>query len=374
MEKEIRVLHICGSITTSGGVGTFLMNYYRNINTREIQFDFLSHNDTEESLVKEINKMGGNVYKITSKSEGIWKNIKETFSFINRKSEHDIIHIHTASTTSFMYLLIAKLAKKKVRIIHSHATDLEKPKGSFQHKIHNFLRPIMLFLATDLFACSKAAGAWLYGNEVKNKVKVINNAIDATKFIYSDDKSLQIKERLGINGRFVIGNIGRFSYPKNHHFIIDIFSEIIKLNSNSVLLLIGDGELLEEIKQKVIKLKIENNVKFLGIRSDIPDLLRAMDVFLLPSRFEGLPVVLVEAQASGLNIFATDSITSEVEITNLVTRLPISESPKYWAEKIIEESKDRIRENTYEEILKSGYDIKNSAKWLEEFYTGSVLK
>jgi len=368
LKNSIRVLHICGSITTSGGVGTFLMNYYKDIDRKKIQFDFVSHNETEQSLVEEINRMGGNVYKVTPKSESFVKNIIEMFKMINKKSVHDVIHIHTASTTSFLYLLAAKLAGKRVRIIHSHGTDLEKPKGSFQHRIHKMLRSLVLFLATDLFACSKAAGEWMYGQKNIDKVTVINNAVDAKKFKYNEANVLKIKKRMSLEEKFVIGNIGRFSYPKNHHFMIEIFNEIIKIKPSIVLLLIGDGEAFDEIKQIVRNLGLDNYVQFLGIRKDIPELLQAMDVFLLPSRFEGLPVVLIEAQASGIKIFATDTITKEVEITDLVTWLPINESPEYWAKKIIEQSNNLERKNTYQQIVDSGYDIKSNAKWLEKFY------
>ncbi|ARK32452.1 glycosyltransferase family 1 protein [Halalkalibacter krulwichiae] len=374
MSHKVKVLHICGSITSSGGVGAFLMNYYKNVDINKVQFDFLTHNNTEEQLVKEINDMGGSVIKITPKSISIWKNIYEAFKIINKRSPHEIIHIHTASTTSFLYLLIAKLAGKKKRIVHSHATDLEKPKGSFQHRIHNLLRPIMLSLSTDLFACSEAAGDWLFGVERRSKVRLVNNAIDSKKFLYNKRKAEQIRNSMNIDDKLVIGNIGRFSYPKNHHFIIDIFNEVVKVNPNALLLLIGSGELIDEIKQKVFELKLNNKVKFLGVRNDIPDLLNAMNVFLLPSKFEGLPVALIEAQASGLKIYATDTITSEVEVTELVTRLPISESPRFWAEKIIQDSNQLVRKSTYEEIVKSGYDIKSNAKWLENFYFNKTFK
>lgn len=364
----IRVLHICGSITTSGGVGSFLMNYYRNIDREKIQFDFLSHQETEKQLVNEIKEMGGQVYMITPKSVSFIKNIQESIKIINKKSEHDIIHIHTASTTSFVYLLIAKLAGKKVRIIHSHATALEKPKGSFQYKIHNLLRPLILFLATDLFACSKAAGIWLYGRRNIDKVKIINNAIDVQKFIYSNTRANEIKRSMNLDGKLVIGNIGRFEYPKNHHFLIDIFNEIIQINHNAILLLIGNGKLIDEIKQKVNELNLGNYVQFLGIRRDIPDLLLAMDIFILTSRFEGFPVVLLEAQASGLPIFASDTITDEVEITNLITRLPIIETSQYWAKIIVEKSKYILRKDSYKELVDYGYDIKTNAKTLEKIY------
>ena len=367
MSKVIRVLHICGSITLDGGMGTFLMNYYRNINREKIQFDFLTHNDTDKNLVKEINDLGGEVHKITPKSQNIFQNIKQTFKYINRKSPHQIIHVNTASTTSFFYLFVAKLAGKKIRVVHSHGTDLEKPKGSFQHRIHNILRPLLLLTATDLFACSQAAGKWLYGDKNLQQVKVIKNAIVASRFTYSMEKSQEMKKAMNLEDRYIIGHIGRFSFVKNHHFLIDVFNELTKINPHVMLLLIGTGELTDEIKQKVNELHLNGFVRFLGIRSDIPQLLSAMDVFILPSRSEGLPLVLIEAQAAGIKIFATNVITDEVNITDLVTMLSIDDSPKFWAEKIADNLQYK-RQNTYKDIIESGYDIHSNVKWLERFY------
>ena len=235
------------------------------------------------------------------------------------------------------------------------------------------MRPLLLLTATDLFACSKAAGEWLYGVKHAGKTKVINNAIVASRFIYSEKKSQEMKKALNLEDRYIVGNIGRFSYPKNHHYLIDIFYELTKINANVTLLLIGAGELVDEIKQKVNELQLNEYVRFLGTRKDIPELLSAMDIFLLPSKFEGLPLVLIESQAAGVKIFASNIITEEVEITDLVTRLSLDDSPKCWAERIAGTLK-YDRRDTHKDIIESGYDIHSNAKWLEEFYAVALRR
>lgn len=370
--RKIKVLHICGSITSSGGVGVLLMNYYKNIDRDKIQFDFLTHHATDPLLIEEIQKLGGNVLQITPKSKGIFKNIIESFKVINKNSIHDVIHVHTASTTSFLYLLIARIAGKKVRIIHSHATNLEKPEGSFQHKIHKLLRTLVKLSATDYFACSRAAGEWLYGEKEIDKVYVLKNAIDIKTFVYDFKKSNDIKDKFNINGKLVVGSIGRMCYQKNQLFLLDIFNEICKINDNSVLLLVGDGELRNELEMKIKQLNLEQNVILTGNRNDVNDLLQAMDIFVLPSLFEGLPVVLIEAQASGLKVIASDTITDEVGVTDLFSTCSLGDSPQKWAEIIINKSDRYVREDQTLQIREGGYDIGQAAKWLELFYTNKI--
>lgn len=359
----MKVLHIVGNLSC-GGVGAFLMNNYRNIDRAKVQFDFLVHNKEVQYYEQEINKLGGTVYKTVSKGANIIRNVYETMKYI-KLSKCDVVHIHTASTTSCINLLLAKISGKKVRIVHSHGTNLEKEQGSFQHKIHKILMPMMNKLATHKFACSKAAGKWLFGDN--ENVIVINNAIDSDKFKYDKEEAERLKSNMNLSKKNVIGFVGRFSDQKNPLFLIDICNEIIKSIPNSIFLLVGDGELEVEMKNKISQLGIDEYFRFLGKRDDINSLMQVMDVMLLPSKFEGLPVVVIEAQASGLPCVISNNITKEVDITGLVEFVGLDESLEIWSQKV-KECLKKNRIDTQNKIIESKYDIKHNVKEIEMYY------
>ena len=197
--------------------------------------------------------------------------------------------------------------------------------------------------------------------------KVINNAIDTDLYTYNKEKSLEVRRKLGIEGKFVVGHVGRFNYPKNHKFIVDVFDEVQKMEPDSVLMLVGDGDLRGEIEDKVKALGLVDKVKFMGVRSDVNELMQAMDVFLFPSLYEGLPVTMVEAQASGLKCIISDKVPTECALTDNVQVVKLGDSPKIWANQVLE-YKNYERRNTKPDIEKANFDIKANAKWLQEFY------
>ncbi|GIP39898.1 hypothetical protein J31TS4_31780 [Paenibacillus sp. J31TS4] len=221
-------------------------------------------------------------------------------------------------------------------------------------------------------ACSNVAGDWLFGKvrlkTNKSKPLLINNAIESEKFQFNPNTRRDIRAVLGIKDKFVIGHVGRFSEQKNHEFLIDIFKDIIIRKSNSVLLLIGKGDMEERIRKKVISLGLEGSVLFLGERSDIHTIMQAMDVFVLPSLYEGLPVVAIEAQASGLKCFLSDSIARDSDITGDVEFITLNGSTEDWVKKLLHYYKGYERQDTLNKIIDKGYDIKNSAAWLEKLY------
>ena len=218
--------------------------------------------------------------------------------------------------------------------------------------------------ATHLFACGKEAGEWMFCGA---NFEILNNAIDASRYIYNEETRALMHSQLGIEkDELVIGHVGRFCYPKNHSFLVDIFDEVSK-KIPCKLLLVGDGELRHEIEEKVKEKKLDDSVIFSGIRSDVADLMQAMDVFVFPSNYEGLPVTMVEAQAAGLPCLISDKVPIECKKTDLVQQMPLACSSEVWAKKVLELS-SILRRNTYEEIKKVDFDIQENAAKLQEFY------
>ena len=222
--------------------------------------------------------------------------------------------------------------------------------------------------ANNYFACSEEAGEWLFGKKIinNNQLKIFKNAINCTEFKFNEDKRKWMRKELGLENKLVIGHVGRFNPQKNHKFLIDIFNEVYKKNKESVLLLVGEGDLLEEMKKYVNKLQLEEAVKFLGLRSDIADLMQSMDVFLFPSKYEGLGVVLIEAQAAGLRCLTSKGTPKEADVTDTVEFLSLEKSAKEWAKIILEGNNNR---NSYiKSINDKGYDVETNINWLTNFY------
>ena len=266
-------------------------------------------------------------------------------------------------------LFFAKIIQIPNRIIHSHNSDDEIKISFFRKILININKILMHFSVTDYWACSEIAGKWMFKNR---NFRVIHNAINVSDFVYNESIRQKVRTKLGLlKNEFVIGHVGRFSYQKNHDFLIDVFNEVHRRLPEAVLILIGDAvedELyLNKAKQKVKELNLVENVRFLGIRNDVPDLMQAMDCFILPSRFEGLPLVGIEAQTSGLWCYFSDVITNEIRITDLTNFISLNNSPEIWAKKIIK-NKNYKRRDASKEIIKAGYDINIEIKKMQKFY------
>lgn len=367
----IRVLHIV-NIMNRGGLETMIMNLYRNIDRTKVQFDFLTHNTQPGDYDDEIKELGGNIYSVVSRRQGLLKNRRQLMEFFRNHPEYQIVHMHVSSVSYMTPLKIATMANVPTRVIHSHSSKPER--GSIHKILHMINQRKIKKYATNYFACSDVAAKWLYGNDLYSKldISLVNNSIDARKFIFNKKVRERIREEFNISDKFVIGHVGRFQKPKNHNFLINIFKEIHNINPNVVLMLVGRGELEKQIKNKVRNLELSNDVIFMGVRSDIPELLQAMDVFLFPSLHEGLPVTLVEAQAAGLRIIASDSITEEICLTNLVKFLSLKQPASEWAKEVLNYIDGYERKDTFDEISNAGYDMKTLAKELENFYISKV--
>lgn len=356
--EPIRVLQVVPNMQ-QGGLENFIMNIYRNINRKKVQFDFLVHYKEEKYFDKEIEKLGGKIFRFSLREDNkILSYMKQLDRFFQEHKEYKIVHCHMSSI-GFILFLIAKKNGIKIRIAHSHNADTEKTLKGFIKSI--LIKPLK-YVSTVNFACSQKAGKFLFGNR---KFEVIPNAIDVQKFEYNPVIRKRIREKYNLEDFFVIGHVGRFNVQKNHEFLIDVFNELLKTKPKSKLILIGEGELQDKIKNKVKELKIEDNVLFLGVRDNVNEFYQAMDCFVLPSFFEGLPVVGVEAQVSGLKCIFSDRITREIKIIKDVSFFSIKDNISVWKQKILEEY---TRKNCGKNIREKGFDIQIQARYIEEKY------
>lgn len=333
-----------------------IMNYYRHIDRTKIQFDFFALEGSMIPQKEEIESLGGRVYIVPRYTNPI----KYEREIIRLLKGYSIVHSNM-NTLSVFSLYGAKKARVPHRILHNHSTA---GKGEKKNIFKYLLRPFCKFFLTERLACSRYAGEWMFGKN--SSFKVVNNAIDLSKYKFNQNTRESIRKELGIENRFVIGHIGRFCYQKNQEFLIDIFKEIIK-NADAVLLLIGSGETENAIKTKVKNLGLEDRVIFAGNKTNANEYYQAMDVFVLPSRYEGLGMVAIEAQASGLPVICSEEVPPEAAVTGLVKFCPLSAPASKWADTIFA-NRVADRKDTTDEIQKAGYNIITEAKKLEEFY------
>ena len=359
MQDKIVIAHIIGK-WLGGGVESFVMNYYRNINRDKIQFHFICDRDSTNIPYEEIEMLGGRVILIPPYQK-IFNYIKELRK-IFRENKYRIVHSHLNSLNVFP-LFCAYKENVCVRIAHSHSTTNKKEWK--KNIIKNVLKRFSKIFATDYFACTEYAGKWLFGDKQEN-IKLVNNSINIEMFKFNDEIRNKIKKELNIEDKFVVGHVGRFVQQKNHDFLLDIFNEIYKNDKNAILLLIGEGPLEKDIKKKINDLKLNDVVYFLGIRKNVNELMQAMDVFVFPSLYEGLGMVLIEAQASGLKCVCSTEVPIEAKLTENITFLNLDDGVEKWYENIIAEK--NTRKSYVEELRMCGYDIKNEVKKLENDY------
>ena len=365
-QEPIRIAQIIGK-WLGGGVESVVMNYYRHIDRTKIQFDFICDEDSTNIPYDEIEQLGGRVILVPPYQK-VFEYQKDLIK-IFKDNNYKIVHSHL-NTLSVFPLRAAKKAGVPVRIAHSHSTTNKKEWK--KNLLKQILRPFSKVYATDYMCCSELAGRWLFGNKEydKGNVYLLNNAIDLDKFKY--DEQLRNKKRKELNIKddtLVIGHVGRFVEQKNHRFLIDIFNEVHKQKENSILLLVGQGPLMEEMKEKVKTLGIKDSVKFLGQRNDINELYQVFDVFCLPSLYEGLPVVGIEAQATGLLCVLSDDMTKETKVLNETEFLSLKQSASVWAKIILNKQLMLLdKNNTTKKMSAVGYDINIESFKLEKIY------
>lgn len=369
MKEPIRILQ-WGMTSNYGGIEAFIMNIYRNVDKEKVQFDFLlGPNDPPVAFEDEIRLMGGRIFRVMypEREKPLTAGYRLR-KFLKAHPEIKGVHVHA----NFPYAFPAAQAKKcgiPVRVIHSHNSNGKKANG-FKSKLRNMrIRKDILNAPTHRFACSSLAGDWMFGDASYTWIK---NAIDTQKYAFSEETRRRVRRSLDIEENTVIGFVGRVDGQKNPHMVIEIFREIHKRRPDTILLFIGKGADEEEIKRLTNQYGLTDSVRFLGMRKDVDELYQAMDLFLLPSRFEGLPVVLVETQTAGLPCLVSDRITREVEVTNLLTYLPIEDSPEKWAETAIRKLAETERRDRSGEVAAAGFEIRQMAKEMENFYLEQV--
>lgn len=369
INRPVRIAHIIGKLNAAG-VEAVVNNYYKNIDHNKYQFDYYIDSDSSCKPSKDLIDMGAR-YFVIPPYQHLFSHIK-TLVRLFKENKYLIVH-SGMNTLAPISLFAAWMAGVPIRINHNHSTA---GKGEFKRNCLKYcLRPFAKVFANYYCACSKYAGIWLFGKNFfsSGKVTVFNNAVDTSKFAFSTSNRDKLRKELGISNKYVIGHIGRFTKQKNHYFLIDIFEQYYKKNSNAVLLLVGIGELQDEIKDAVKKKKLEDAVIFLGKRSDVDELYSAMDLFVLPSLYEGLPVVGVEAQVSGLPCIFSNEITREVAITENVYFLPIDGSVSDWCSQItnfknLDLKRDKLK------LKDCSFDIKVQANNLVEYYDECIMK
>lgn len=358
-----RILH-CLSSMNRGGAETFVMNLYREIDKSKYSFDFLL-NTSDGAYVDEIKKLGGNIYIYPHRNNGYIKYCISLYSFFRKEGKkYDAVHMHTSSLSAIEVLLFAKLFHVKTRIIHSHSTVQE---GRIHQILHRLNRPLVSIAANKYLACSKVAGDWLFAHTPAiNKYIIVNNGIDVKRFSYNSEYRNEIRNLYGIESNdTIIGHVGRFDEVKNHSFLIDVFLEYHKINPHSTLVLVGDGQLKKACVEKCENLGLSNYVVFAGVQQEVYKYLSAYDYFLFPSLYEGLPVSLVEAQASGLTVICSDQVSYESKLTDSVFFYPLSLEPRIWAENISRLSLNNRAD--YGQIIENkGYSVKRTIQVLEE--------
>lgn len=368
--EPIRVLHE-NVIMDPGGIEALLMNVYRHIDRDKVQFDFMVHRPDHAFYEDEIEMLGGRIYRTPKFSPfpGAYQRYMKSVEHILREHpEYRVIHAH--AELNLWPLMIAKKLGIPTRIAHSH-----NARTTINLKYFFFLYE-KLFIknyCTDMFMCSTPAGKWTFGAKAvaDGKCVFIKNGIETERFDFNEGIRAKKRKELELGNKFVVGHVGRFMEQKNHIFLLDIFAEIHKQKPDSVLLLVSDGRLMDEIKNKTAQLGLTDSVMFLGNRGDVNELMQAMDVFLFPSLWEGLPLTGIEAQTAGLPVVMSDVITDEVCITNNIYTMSLKQPVKQWAEKVIDVCKDYKRTGARQQVIDAGFDIRTTAQWLQEFYLKS---
>ncbi|MDE7048546.1 glycosyltransferase family 1 protein [Parablautia intestinalis] len=374
MAQGIRVLHVLGN-TQLGGAESRVMDLYRHMDRERVRFDFLVHTEKEGHFDKEIKELGGQIFCVPRfRLYNFFSYRKAVKNFFEGHREFQAVQGHITSTAS-IYLPIAKKAGIPVTIAHARSAGVDK---GIKGKMTRWMRRNLSKKADYLFTCSELAGISVFGEKAvrEGKTIFIPNAIDCRLFAYNEKKRMELRRKLGIEDKYVIGHVGRFHYAKNHEYLLHIFAELckkeklnedLKNKKSFVLLLLGEGSGMEGARALAEELGIADRVYFLGNRDNIYDYYQAMDYFVYPSRYEGLPGTMVEAQASGLKCVMSDTICREVAVTELVHTMDIRADAALWAD-YIRETADYQRKSHVEEMQKAGFDVNGQAERMMAFY------
>lgn len=369
MTDKIKILHMTPPIINNG-VYQYIFNHMAYIDRERFQFDFLTRNAKALAATEEYRKYGFTIQTFCNTERNNEEEMRKEISDILSQG-YDAIHLHTSFWRGFLIEQIAMEMKIPKVIVHSHSTWVDVGDDKKREeilRIHNAYKERFDFrYATDVCACSRLAGDWLYGDQIpREKIQILPNAIDVEKYSFRLGIRASIRKRLGLEDRVVIGSVGRYCYQKNQPFLIRAFAKAREQNKKLFLLLIGGGEWKDELKKQVAGLGLKDAVRCLNWQENVQDYFQAMDVFCLPSLFEGLAITSIEAQAAGLKCLLADTISREAEVTDLVTFLPLDE--QRWTEEMAQSRQAGERERKDKEIEAAGYDIRSAVRKLERLY------
>lgn len=367
--KKVRVLHFTIA-NTGSGVTQFILNLWKNIDKSRFHFDFVTMSQKLD-YADELEAQGCRIYYVTTYAETDKEQFeKEIESILD--NGYDVVHLHTSWWRGFALEEIAKKRGISKIIIHSHNTDVhikEDQSRKEARKLHEEQKKLLSEdMATDFLACSQKAAEWLYGGQIpEERIQIIPNGINVEEYQYNPFIRKEYREKMNLQNSFVIGHVGRFAYQKNHEFLVDVFADIVKEYANVKLLLVGIGELESQIKDRAVRLGISENIIFAGKRNDVNKLMQAMDLFVLPSRFEGLGIVLIEAQAAGLKCLVSDTVPEEAKVLDDFEFISLIKEE--WKQAVFKSMKaKKNRTDTSKLLIAAGYDIGDQVKRLEKIY------
>lgn len=384
MGEAVRVLHVLGN-TNLGGAESRIMDLYRHTDRNRVQFDFLVHSGEEGFYEKEIRELGGRIFRVPRfRIYNYFSYRKALKEFFQEHHEFALVQGHMTSTAA-IYLPIAKKAGVKKTAAHARSAGVDK---GLKGTMTRFLRRNLADKADYLFTCSELAGISVYGEKAvrEGKTIFIPNAIDCAGFTFDPEKRKKMREELGLTDAIIIGHVGRFHYAKNHEYLLRVFAELCRMSAGAGgstaetgadqkyhLILLGEGPLMEDTRKLAEELGVADKVHFLGNHKNIADYYQAMDYFVYPSRYEGMPGTIVEAQASGLPCLMSDTICREVIATELVETKSIEKEPKVWAEELQRRidalvSKQENREKYAAKMAAAGFDVQTQAERMMRFY------
>lgn len=364
--KPVKVLYVITVRMAYEGITMSALNFVRNIDRSRVHIDFVAIGEPEASLKAEIERLGGCVHILPGRLRNPAKYLLELMRIV-RRERYDAVHVHGNSCTMAVELLAAFLGGAKVRIAHSHNSYCKFMKA------HKLLRPLFDALYTHAFACGEEAGRWLFPGK---QFRVIRNATESAKYAFDPAVRDEYRKKLGVEDKFVIGSVANMNEQKNHAFMLDVFAMLRRQRADVKLVIVGDGPLRGGIESRISELGTGDDVLVLGTRTDVPQLLQAFDVMLLPSLYEGFPCVLVEWQCAGLRALASDKVTRDADMAGLLTYLPIDNGAEVWVDKLSGMQADADRAETSDQAIGNirlkGYDIRENVRDIEKLYINAV--
>ena len=364
MSKK-KILHL--SLTKSiGGIASFQRNLFNNTDNNTISFEFVT-TYPDSALIPFFRENNVKIHHLPPQKT-ILPYCRSLYKLL-KNEKYDAVHIHKNSCANPMAFIICRIAGVKQIIAHSHNTA--SVGGKTADIFHFLFRPLVRKISTVKLACSQEAAIWLYGEKYfrnNNTIQIIKNGIDTNLFSYNEKVRNEVRAEFGWDNKLVLGHVGNFIPQKNHYFMVDIISEAIKLEENTIILFLGKGEAMDSVRKYAIKKGVSEHIKFMGSRPNVARFYQAMDLFLFPSFHEGLPIAGVEAQTADLPCLFSDAITSEIMITNRAVSLPLDSGASEWAKKSISLAKTYGRKNVSDKITASGYDAADMGKRMERIY------